>query len=182
MGLFDFLKKKETPKYDVTNLSIKDLDQGFIFDYDMKSWVVKEVYQYDWGNNNISKEFLIDSGEEVGFLGIEDKGEPWITFTKTIKIRDLGTDIIDRTVEAKSPPKILVYQAKEYHLHNDSAGYFNDITKGTDDWEELIAWELYDDNEENLIGITQWGEREFDAVAGVVVKEFQISNIIPGTD
>ena len=42
-------KKKKEPDYDVTNLSLKDLETGFIFDYDMKSWVVEESYEYDWG-------------------------------------------------------------------------------------------------------------------------------------
>ena len=50
--MFDFLRKRKKVSYDVTNLSLKDLDVGFIFDYDMKSWVVQEVYKYDWGNNN----------------------------------------------------------------------------------------------------------------------------------
>ena len=69
MGIFDLFKKKEkAPKYDVTNLKVTDLDQGFIFDYDMKSWVVKEVYEYDWGSNNFSHEYKVDSGDEVAFL------------------------------------------------------------------------------------------------------------------
>ena len=68
--MFDFFKKKKKVSYDVTNLSLKDLDVGFIFDYDMKSWVVKEVYKYDWGNNNYTSEYKVDSGDEVAFLPV----------------------------------------------------------------------------------------------------------------
>ena len=49
MGLFDRFKKKEEPHYDPSNLQIKDLRVGFMFDYDMKTWAIKEEYEYDWG-------------------------------------------------------------------------------------------------------------------------------------
>ncbi|MEO1099612.1 MAG: hypothetical protein AAFX57_17950, partial [Bacteroidota bacterium] len=62
MGLFDFFKKKEKePEYDVTNLKVSDLDHGFILEYDLKTWEVKEVYEYDWGNNNFSQEYMFHS-------------------------------------------------------------------------------------------------------------------------
>ncbi len=182
MGLFDFLKKKEKePDYDVTNLKLTDLDHGFIVDYNLKSWQVKEVYEYDWGNNNFSQEFMLDAGDEVVYLGIENKGELWITVNKSINIRELGEDIIDKTIRKERPPKKLEYDGTTFHLDSDNAGYFNDKTKGTDDWEELISWEYYDDNEEQVLGITQWGERDFEASVGKVAKEYEFSDIIPAS-
>lgn len=180
MGVFDFLKKKEKePEYDITDMSVKDLDQGFILDYDMKSWQVKEVYEYDWGKNNFSREYMIDSGDEVLYLSVENQGEIFLSASKQIKMRELGEDIIDKTIKKERPPKKLEYEGTTYYLDSDVAGYFNDKTKGTDDWEELICWEYYNDDESLIITITQWGEREFDASAGKVVKEYEISNIIP---
>ena len=180
MGVFDFFKKKEKePEYDITNMSVKDLDQGFIVDFDMKSWQVKEVYEYDWGNNNFSKEYMIDSGDEVLYLSVENQGELFLTVSKNIKMRKLGEDIIDKTIKKERPPKKLELDGIEYYLDTDVAGYFNDKTKGTDDWEELVCWEYYNDEETLIISITQWGEREFDASAGKVIKEYEISNIIP---
>ncbi|MEM9338692.1 MAG: DUF4178 domain-containing protein [Bacteroidota bacterium] len=178
--MFGFLKKKKEPSYDVTNLSLNDLDFGFIVDYDMKSWVVKEVYEYDWGSNNFSKEYKIDSGDEVAFLSIEDDGELFITLTKAIKIRQIDEDISDTIVETKKAPKKIHYEGVKYFLDSDSAGYFRDCSKETKDWEELISWEYYDENEEKIISITQWDERTFDASAGIVLKPYQFSNIIPG--
>ncbi|MDP4680684.1 MAG: DUF4178 domain-containing protein [Cyclobacteriaceae bacterium] len=182
MGVFDFLKKKEKERdYDITNLSVKDLNQGFILDYDMKSWQVKEVYEYDWGNNNFTSEFMIDSGDEILYLSIEDKGELILSVCKNIKIRKLGEDIIDKTIKKERPPKKLEYEGIQYFLDSDIAGYFNDKTKGGEDWEELVCWEYYDDEEQNILSITRWGEREFDASVGRIVKEFEISNIIPSS-
>lgn len=181
MGLFDFFKKKAPePSYDVTNLSVRNLGKGFILDYNLKSWEVTEVYRYDWGSHNFSNEYKLDSGDEVVYLHVEDDGELNLTVTKPIKIRKLDEDIIDKTIEMEHPPKKLTYEGVKYHLHTDCAGYFNDVSAGKEDWEELIAWEYYDDEEENILSITQWGEREFDAAVGKVINEFEISNIIPG--
>jgi hypothetical protein len=179
MGLFDIFKKKEEPSYDVTNLTVEDLAMKFILEYDMQSWQIKEEYEYDWGGHNFSKEYLLDNGTEKVYLGVENKGELQLSISKSIKIRDLGSDIIDRTVKDKTPPSQIAYEGKNYYLHTDCAGHCNDKTKGKDEWEALLSWEYYDDEEEQFIGITQWGEREFDAVAGKTIKEFEISNIIP---
>ena len=180
MGLFDFLKKKEEePDYDVTNLGIKDLRVGFFIDYDMKSWQIKEEYEYDWGSDNFSSEYKLDSGEEVMFLHVEDRGELRISMTKSIKIRSLGDDIIDKTIKKERPPKKLKLDGIQYHLHTDNGGYFNDKSSGSKEWEELMSWEYFDDDEKHILSITQWGERDFDASAGKMIKEYEISNIIP---
>ncbi|MFY0651943.1 MAG: DUF4178 domain-containing protein [Cyclobacteriaceae bacterium] len=180
MGLFDFLKKKETePEYDITHVTVEDLDQGFILDYDMKSWQVKEVYEYDWGNNNFSKEYLIDSGDEELYLSVENEGGLSLSVSKSVKMRKLGEDIIEKTIKKERPPKKIEYKEVIYYLDTDLAGYFNNNTKGTGDWEEFISWDYYDDDEKKILSITQWGEREFEASVGKVIKEFEISNIIP---
>lgn len=182
MGLLDIFKKKqEEPDYDVTNLSVEDLAMGFILDYDMSTWRVKEEYEYDWGSDNFSKEYLLDDGVKSINLEVENQGDISILATEKIKIRDLGSDIIDRTIENKTPPKELIYDGVRYYLDSDCAGYFNDKTKKSKEWQELISWQYYDDEEEKVIGITQWGEREFEAVAGKVVQLFEISNIIPAS-
>ncbi|MEL7004106.1 MAG: DUF4178 domain-containing protein [Bacteroidota bacterium] len=181
MGLFDFFKKKEeAPRYDVTNLKVTDLDEGFIFDYDMKSWQVKEVYQYDWGKNNFSYEYKIDSGDEVLFLSLEDQGELILSLSKSIKVRVLGESIPEEIVKNQKPPDRLVYENETYYLDSDSAGYFNDMTAGNDDWEELISWEYFNKEGDKIISIVQWDERNFEASSGIMIKDFQISNIIPG--
>jgi hypothetical protein len=182
MGLFDFLKKKEEqPGYDITNLSVLDLDQGFILDYDMKSWQVKEVGEYDWGDNNFSREYKLDSGDDVLYLNVENDGELELSMSKNIKMHKLGENIMDETIKNEKPPSKIEYLDKMYYLDEDCAGFYNDVTKGGDDWEELINWEYYDDEEENVISITQWGEREFDASVGKIIKEYEISNIIPAS-
>jgi len=178
--MFSFFKKKKEPSYDVTNLGLNDLDFDFIFDYDMKSWVVKEVYEYDWSNNNFSHEYKVDSGDEVAFLSLEDSSELVITLTKAIKIRKIDEDIAQTVADTKKAPKQLHFEGETYYMSSESAGYFRDCGKKTEDWEELFSWEYYNENEDKIISITQWDEHTFDAFAGIVLEPHQISNIIPG--
>lgn len=178
--MFDFFKKKKQPAYDVTNLSIRDLDVGFIFDYDLKSWIVKEVYEYDWGNNNFSKEYKVDSGDEVAFLSVEDDADLTLTLTKSIKVRQIDEDIVKILTDTQKAPDQLHFDKEVYFLSSESTGYFRDCGKKTEDWEELFSWEYYDADEEKIISITQWDERTFDCFGGIVLVPHQISNIIPG--
>lgn len=179
MGLFDFIKKKKEPSYDVTNMKVTDLAKGFVFEYNLKNWVVKEVYQYDWGKNNFTKEYLIDAGDEKAYLSVENLGELYMTVTKDIKIQKLGDGLRENISKTNKAPETLEYNGETYYLDEDSAGYFNDITKGTDDWEELVSFDYLNEEETKCLSIAQWDERNFDAVAGVVIKEYEISNIVP---
>jgi len=177
--MFDFLKKKKVPAYDVTNLSLKDLNVGFIFDYDMKSWVVKEVYKYDWGNNNFTSEYKVDSGDEVAFLHIADEGELEISLSKSIRLSKIDEAIADEIEKNEKPPRRIHFNEKLYFLEEDAAGYFRDLSKETEDWEELISWEYLNDEATNVLSITQWDIRNIEASAGLILKEYQFSNIIP---
>jgi hypothetical protein len=175
-----FKKKPKEPDYDVTNLSVKDLNYGFIFDYDMKSWVVKEVYEYDWGDNNFSKEYKVDSGDDVAFLGVEDDAELTISLAKPIKIRKIEEDVFKEITENEKAPGKIHFEKEVFYLQSDSAGYYRDCEKETKDWEELISYEYYNEEETKFISLTQWDERTVEAYSGIVIAPFQISNIIPG--
>lgn len=178
--MFNLFKKKKEPEYDVTNLSVNDLDTGFVFDYDMKSWVVEETYEYDWGNNNFSKEYKVNSGDDVAFLSVEDDGELNLSLVKAIKIRAIEEDLLEEIVKNKKAPKQIHFQKELYYLENDAAGYFRDCTKKTEDWEEFMSWEYFNEEENKIVSITQWDDHNIDAAAGVVIEPHQLSEIIPG--
>ncbi|MEM8894088.1 MAG: DUF4178 domain-containing protein [Bacteroidota bacterium] len=181
--MFDWFKnrkKKQEPEYDVTNLSLRDLNYGFIFDYDMKSWVVKEVYEYDWGNNNFSKEYKVDSGDQVGYLSISDEDELIISLTNSVKLSKFDEDIMSEVEKNKKPPRHLHIDGEKYTLEEDSAGYFRDCIKTTEDWEEFVNWDYYNEDGDKIVSVTQWDDFNIKAHAGIVLKEYQISSIIPG--
>ncbi len=179
MGLFDKFKKKKEPNYDPSNIKVTDLAQGFVFEYNMSTWEVKNEYEYDWGDNFFSKEYKITNGEETLFLAVEDDDELSITLSKKIKLRKIDTDIADSIIKFSEAPREIIYEGTKYFLEKESPGYFRDLSKDANDWDEFISWDYYDDSEELYICVEQWDEKEFEASAGSSIKDYEISNILP---
>jgi len=180
MGLFDIFRKKEKPDYDPTNITVKDLKKGFIFEYDLKTWVVREAYAYDWGDNYFTKEYKIDCGDEEAYLHIDDNEDIFITLTKKVRLRTLDEDLPEKIIEKQRPPKKIQYKDITYYRDSENPGYFNATPDNDKNWTEMISWDYYDEEGKNVVNVEQWGERDFEAAIGQVVKDYEISNIIPG--
>ena len=178
--MFDFLKKKDQPKYDVTNLTVNDLAVGFVLDYDGKSWVVKEAYEYDWGSNNFSMEFKVDSGDDVAFLGVEDDGQLKLSMMREIKMGMIDEDVLDEIKTRGNPPRQLHLDGEVYYQESDSAGYWNEVGADNDDAEEMISYEYFNRAGDKVLSITQWDEFNVDAAVGDVIQPHQITDILPG--
>lgn len=179
MGFLDnlFGKKKED-SVDPLNLRVTHLKKGYILDYDLSSWEVKEVYTYDWGDEFFTREYKLFNGKETRFLHVEEDDELELQLTQKVKPTTLDPDIPDLISKEGKPPKKIVFKGVTYRLEGESPGYFNEEGK-PDQWVEHISWTYYDEEEELLLNIEQWGEREFEASYGKLIKEFEISNIIP---
>ncbi len=177
MGIFDIFKKKG-PHYDSTNIQVKDLDVGFVFEYDLSTWEVQAIYEYDWGENYFTREFKISNGSVTRFLSLEEDDEIKLSVTQKIKIRVLDENLLETLQSKQEPPKKISYEGITYYMENHAPGYFHDIAKG-DTWEEFRSWDFEDDNGEQILCIEQWDEMEFEASIGKNIKEFEISNILP---
>lgn len=179
MGLFDMFGKGKS-KYDASNIKVTDLDHGFIFDYDMKTWVVEEVYKYDWGDKCFSYEYKIVSSDQTLFLSVEDDDDLEIALFSKISIRKLQEDLPEIIEKNKKPPTSIEHNNFKFLLEEESPGYFCNQTKDKNNWIELLSWDYEEEDGNNLISIEQWGDREFDASVGFKIKPFEISNILPG--
>lgn len=177
MGIFDIFKNKG-PHYDSTNIQVKDLDVGFVFEYDLSTWEVQAIYEYDWGDEYFTREFKISNGTIVRYLSIEDDDELEITISQKIKIRALDENLTETLHLNQKPPKKITFQDITYYLESEAPGYFHDISKG-ESWEEFRSWNFEDGEGDHILCIEQWDEKEFEASIGKSVKEFEISNILP---
>jgi len=178
MGLFDFLKKqKDAEDTDSFVYKMMNMDKGSIFDYDMKSWVVEEVYEYRWQNGGGAVEYLVDSGEEKLFLSVEDDDGIEISLSHKVKIGSVDPALSGLIERTEQPPATIVFDGTQFMLDAESVGMFRDCGGG--DWEDLISWDYYDKDEKQILSIEQWGENDFDASAGIVIEEYQITNILP---
>lgn len=179
MGIFDFLKKKKELHYDSTNITVLDLEKNFIFDYDLKSWIVEEKFEYDWGKGNYTYAYNVFDGSKHLNLHIEQDTELEIALTEPISVRKLSDSIIDQIVNDGKPPKSITYDNVTYHLENEYPGYFKNVE--AEESMELIMWLYIDNGDEKLINIEQWGENEFNAKIGRYLSGYEISNILPAS-
>lgn len=180
MSLFGNLfgsKKEEEPN--PFGRTPADLDQGFIFEYDLQSWEVMAVYEYDWGDENFSKEFKVSDGTNTYFLSVEDDDQLEMTWSQKISLNAIEGRIASQIEENERPPESLVYEGKTFYLEEESAGYFHE--KGSDEeaWTEFMVWDYFDKKEETTLSIEQWGPRSFEASYGKVLKNHEISDILP---
>jgi len=181
MGIFDFIKKKNRVNreshYDATNIRVTDIEKDYILDYDLDSWIVTKMFEYDWGNNFFTREFLINNGKESRYLHIEEGDEIEICVTEKIGIRALGPHIKDILQETGKPPGKITYDNVVYYLDSENPGYYRNVEN--EDWYEVISWLYLNEKEDKLIHIEQRGEDEFEATIGIYIEEYKISNILP---
>jgi len=182
MGLFDIFKKKNEPHYDSTDIRVKDLDVGFVFDYDLSNWEVQQAYEYDWGDSYFSDEYKISDGEKTLYLSVEDDDELILSVSKKLKIKKLGSAILEELMSTQKPPASFEYENEKFVMEEEAPGYFHDRSKGKDDWEEFVSWTYTNESGDKLITIEQWDEKEFEASIGKYIKEFEISHILPATE
>jgi len=175
---FNFFKKKKEPGYDPLNIRVTDLKLGFIFDYDLKSWEVVEEYTYDWGDNYFSKEYKISTGADILFLSVDEDDILELTLQKKIKLSSIDGDIEGEIINKKIPPKKVIYKGVDYYRDSESPGYFK-VENSDKDWVEFISWAYYNEEEDRVLTIEQWDDREFEASYGKVIKEYEISGITP---
>ncbi len=178
MGFFDrFKKKPEERHYDPTDIKVGDLEKGYLLDYEFETWTVKKMAEYDWGDNFFTREYIIESRGKEKYLTIEEDEGLKISLFDKIKYRKLGEDVVDYQKEHDKFPDKIVYNNITYFLDEESAGFYRDVD--TDHWEEVMAFDFVNDDEDRYLSIEQWDENDFEASIGVRIKPSDISNILP---
>ena len=181
MGIFDrFKKKKKEQHYDPTNITIRDLAKGYIFEYATETWTVTALFEYDWGNNFYTREFVIKNGNEEKFLHIEDDGGLTVTISEKVKLRKLGEEICDKIDSKRKPPKKINFEGVKYFLDEKSPGYCKEID--AENWEELISYDYLDEEEKKTLCFEQYSDENFEVSKGIIISELSVSNILPVED
>lgn len=170
-----FQSKKEPIK---TDYEVTDLEVGFVLDYDMQSWKVAERYEYDWGDEEFSREYKLVNGKTQLFLAVEDGDELELTLNTKRKLRELGNHYEDIVSQDKDVNQ-LEFDGEIYWMEERSPGYFNEYPN--DEWVELISTTYYNKEGDKVLTLEQWGEGEYELSSGKVIKAFEISNILPAS-
>lgn len=179
MGLMDFFKKEDKDAFDpLRDLELSKLRVGFYLDFDLKTWEVKSLNTYDFGEGYATDEWELVSGREKWFLERSEDDEVEWSFSKKIPIGAIEGQVRQHIIDHEDPPEQIVCKGKTYYLDESGSGRMYENGKGTP--KEFIYWDFIDDDDEHFVTIEQWGETEFEASEGYYVEEYQFSNILPG--
>lgn len=179
MGLFD---KKSS--FNPADLSVFDLEDGFVFEMNGKSYEVTKTFFYDWGDDDYTKEVGINDGDQDWFLYMEEDDEVELVLTKKIPIRSIQEDLPDIIKDKDEPPRKLTYEGKKYLLDEASSSYCleGEFDPDSEDWEAFDSWDYVDESGELVLSVERWGNFEFEAAAGHYIKEESIRDIMPPSD
>lgn len=176
MKFFDRLWKKNSKPLP-TVLTINDLQVGYLFDYDMKSWQVLRVNNYRYGAGEQSREWEVEHAGQHRFLIRNDGDELSYCWGQKIgNLNQLGATTRQTIIDTDDPPTTITYDGKHYHLEESGTGLFS---RQQDEAIEFVYWELIDEQDQEFVTIEQWGEGDFTASHACWIEEYQITNILP---
>jgi len=176
MGIFDFLKKNKEET--IIDYTVNTLKKGYMLDYFLKTWEVKNVYIYDWGNNSYAREYFLHAGDESLYLYVEEDDELVSSVWRKIDVIDIQSDIIEIIKANDDAPQTISYNNSTFTKIESSLGHC--MEEGDEDnYDELISWTYQNKDNKELISVNRMGEEEFEFSLGNYVKEFEFSNILP---
>lgn len=177
MGIWDRFKggngKQKGNPYEP--MKLEHLQVGYMVDYDLRTWEVAAVHQYDWGNNVFTREFELRDSQDTVFLEKEE-GTEWLVSQK-IPQSQIERNVIDHIIEKEDPPKTISFEGEEFYLVEDGAGYF--LQNGQEPATGFIYWTFENHNQTKVLTIEQWGDHEFELALGKYVQEYEFSDILP---
>ncbi len=175
--LFNSFKKK--PDYDPLRVTIHDLAPKFIIEYDLRDWEVIETYQYDWGDNEYSKEHKISDGKDIRFLSVEEDDTLELVLSEKVSDPVTKNMLIGYYKQHDTLPSSIELEGKTFVLVESSPGYFGEGIKPKN-WIEFMNYDYVCQSDKNtLLSIEQFDNAEFELSIGHYLKEYEIANITP---
>lgn len=165
---------------DPTRLSVAELQTGFLMDYGLKTWQVKNEIQYDWENGNSEKEFKIASGSEILHILVGYEGDLLLTYVGSpINIFSINENLDKYILQNQSPPNILQYGDLKFYKESYKVGMaFNRgaaQTQGT----KVLVWDLLDQSRRYLLRIEQTGRNQFRGLLANETSQNDFMEILP---
>lgn len=189
MGFFDRLtgseKDKGEPAGDpLGDLSLENLREGYLVDYDLKTWTVETHARYDYEGFPADEWTLRADGETL-FLEYEDDDEAVFMLSRAIDLTALsasGEDAPFRQLlgQRAEPPAALTYEGDAYELEETGPA-----ERIVGDRRQSLRYWVYEHvggaAEGRFVALERFGESDWNAYAGREVEPFEFDNILPAS-
>ncbi len=173
--MFNFFKKRQPPA--AVSLELQDMQAGYLFDYDLRTWQVTAVHDYVYGKHSQAREWEVEHSNERCFLQCSSDDEVSWCFGTKINLHEITPDVRKSIIATEDPPKQVTLRGQQYHLEESGTGQFYQA-QGKEA-AEFIYWELIDAQDKRFVTIEQWDESDFTASLAERVERWQFSNVLP---
>lgn len=164
------------------DLTLPNLQVGYMVDYDLETWEVMGYNTYDY-DGFVTREWELHAGREVRFLEVEeDDGQRQWTLSRSLPLGDIEEDVAALIAEADEPPEVVHWGGRTFKGVASDAGVYTRVSGGGSDSvadREFVAW-TYEGDDGHLLFLSRYGERDLSAYEGQRVEEYQFTDILPG--
>ena len=175
--MFNWFKKKPESTYDPTNITLENLELGFLVDYNDSTYQVIEKFEYEWEDDSKTSEVKLESASHSFYLEVISNNELYIS--SKISARAIKPSATEYIKQHDNAPQEIQFENTTYYKSDDNAGYCKE--KRATEWDELLSYEFEDSTQSKFLTIDQWGEDEFEANTSESVSSQLFTQILPGS-
>lgn len=177
MGFFDSLfgsGDDSSGPEPVDDPSLDQLREGYMLDYEMRTWEVTKHAKYDY-EGWPADEWTLENGDDLLFLEYEyDDGDVFLLSTPA-EITDVTVDgtSFRQVVREEEPPGTVTYQGTEYVLAEEGTA-----TRTVDDRTNDLHYWVYE-ADEGFVAVERYGSSDWNVYDGREVEPYEFDNILP---
>lgn len=177
MGFLDFLFGSEVAESEdepIDDPSLDQLREGYMLDYEMRTWEVTKHAKYDY-EGWPADEWTLETADDLLFLEYEyDDGDVFLLSEPA--------DITDVTVEGepfrslvrdREPPHTITYQGTDYVLAEEGSG-----TRTVEDRTNDLDYWVYE-GDDRFVAVERYGSSDWSVYHGREVEPYEFDNILP---
>jgi Domain of unknown function (DUF4178) len=167
------------PEYDPTNLTVEDLQAGFLVDYRLKTWEVVNESQYDWYNGESDRLLVLGADIERVFVYLRrENGLPIVYDMRQINIYALDRNMASEISMRGKPSNVINFQGYDFYRETEREGLCFFISEGGAN-KKVRLWEYVDLTRTKLLRVEQFDKADFRAYTGSIVSPLEFSEILP---
>lgn len=173
--LFGLGKKSpegEGPKIDY---EINDLEKGFLLDYNLETWEIKDVATYYWSSGSKELEYTLALGKRKSYLNFSPSNEQLSIYTK-VNMQDVWSSARQAMLDNENPThKSFAYNGKQFRF--EGAG--EATVENSHETYGVSNWLFMSDDQQEMISFNKYEDQSTDAHAGKKIASYEIDNILP---
>ena len=182
MGIFDSLKDAFSGSDDdsaseepVTDITLDQLRERYLLDYEMRTWEVVTHAKYDY-EGWPADEWTLENGDDTLFLEYEEDDGDIFSLSRPVDLADVecdGEPLRALVRDGGDPPSSVTWEGTTYDLEEEGPA-----TRTADDrTQELYYW-VYTAGDD-FLALERYGTSDWNSYAGREVEPYEFDNILP---